>query len=42
MITIGSLLFAFATSTVAPKFTKTSGPPGDSIRLVSCMPNAAW
>ncbi len=28
MIMIGSLLLAFALSIVAPKFTKTSGPPG--------------
>src|SRR6187549_1904730 len=36
MMTIGWLLLALAASTLAPKFTKISGPPGTSIRLTSC------
>ena len=40
--TIGMLRLALAASTVAPKFTKISGPPGTSMRLTSCMTNADW
>jgi phosphotriesterase-related protein len=42
MMTIGGLRFAFAVSTVAPKFRNSSGPAGVSIRLTSCIPNADW
>ena len=42
MITIGSPRLALAVSAVAPKFTKISGPPGTSMRLTSCIPNADW
>ena len=37
----GGVRFALAASTVAPKLTKTSGPPGTGRRLISCMSNAA-
>ena len=42
MITMGQALVGLCGLLAdAPKFTKISGPPGESIRLTSCIPNAA-